>query len=67
MAAAQGLDFRKPLKTSGALLQAHSALRERVPFATEDRLIAEDIRAAAAVLRTPAVQGLTESLLPSFG
>jgi histidine ammonia-lyase len=67
LAACQGIDFRKPLKTSDALLQAHTALRAHVPFATQDRLLADDIAATAGVLRAPAIQGLAESLLPSFG
>jgi histidine ammonia-lyase len=67
LAACQGIDFRKPLKTSAALDQAHTALRTRVPFATQDRLLAEDIAATAEVIRSPAVQGLAEHLLPSFG
>jgi len=67
LAACQGLDFRKPLKTSGALQQAHEALRARVPFATQDRLLAEDIEATAQVIRTRPVQSLADFLLPSFG
>jgi histidine ammonia-lyase len=67
LAAGQGIDFRKPLKTSGSLQQAHAALRERIPFATEDRLLAEDIEVTGQVIRTPAVQSLADFLLPSFG
>jgi histidine ammonia-lyase len=67
LAACQGIDFRRPLKTSGSLQQAHDALRARIPFATEDRLLAEDIGVAAQVIRTPAVQALADFLLPSFG
>jgi histidine ammonia-lyase len=67
LAACQGLDFRKPLQTSGSLQQAHAALRARIPFATQDRLLAEDIEATAEVIRTPTVQRLADFLLPSFG
>jgi histidine ammonia-lyase len=67
LAACQAIDFRQPLKTSSALQQAHAALRTRIPFATQDRLLAEDIAVTAEVIRTPAVQVLTEFLLPSFG
>jgi histidine ammonia-lyase len=66
LAASQGIDFRKPLKTSSSLQQAHEALRTRVPFATQDRLLAEDIEASAEVIRTPTVQALADFLLPSF-
>src|ERR1700716_2478098 len=58
LAACQGIDFRKPLQTSSSLQQAHAALRARIPFATQDRLLAEDIEATAEVIRTPTVQGL---------
>jgi histidine ammonia-lyase len=66
LAACQGIDFRKPLKTSLPLRQAHEALRAEVPFAQADRLLADDIEIAARVLATPAVQSLSCSLLPSF-
>jgi len=66
LAACQGIDFRKPLKTSSPLRQAHETLRTRIPFATQDRLLAEDIAVTAEVIRTPAVQTLADFLLPSF-
>ena len=43
LAAAQGIDFRLPLRTSTALLQAHAMIRERVPFYEVDRLFSPDI------------------------
>src|ERR1700744_819196 len=67
LSACQGIDFRKPLKTSPSLQVAHQALRARVPFATTARLLGDDSEIPAQVLRTPAVQTLTEFLLPSFG
>jgi histidine ammonia-lyase len=67
LAACQGIDFRKPLKTSSSLQQAYDALRARVPFATQDRLLADDIAAAAEVIRTPQIQSLADFLLPSSG
>ena len=66
LAGCQGIDFRQPLRTSPSLRQAHEALRTRVPFATADRLLADDIEAAASVVRLPAVQSLANHLLPSF-
>src|SRR5581483_9779500 len=63
LAACQGIDFRKPLQTSAPLLKAYGALRTQVPFATEDRLLAADIEAAAKILHTPAVQALADFLL----
>jgi len=65
LSACQGLDFRKSHRTSSLRQRAHAAMRQRVPFATEDRLLADDIAAAAKVLRTPAIQDLARSLLAS--
>lgn len=45
LAAAQGIDFRKPLKTSEILTQAHDMVRDRVPFYEKDRLFSPDIEA----------------------
>ena len=66
LAASQGIDFRKPLRTSVPLQQAHAAVRTLVPFADQDRLLADDIQAAAEAVRMPAIQTLATSLLPSF-
>ena len=45
LAAAQGIDFRQPLKTSKILTQAHDMVRDRVPFYEKDRLFSPDIEA----------------------
>src|SRR5579864_490059 len=66
LAAAQGIDFRKPLQTSGSLQQAHGALRLKVPFAQSDRLLAADIAEAALAVRRHEVQRLARALLPSY-
>jgi len=46
LAAAQGVDFHRPLATSPRLAQVHATLRAQVPFYGEDRLFAPDIEAA---------------------
>jgi histidine ammonia-lyase len=46
LAAAQGVDFHRPLATSPRLAQAHATLRAEVPFYDKDRLFAPDIEAA---------------------
>ncbi|WP_197328146.1 histidine ammonia-lyase [Ralstonia syzygii] len=46
LAAAQGIDFHKPLATSDALARAHTCIRSRVAYYGEDRLFAPDIEAA---------------------
>ncbi|QBE64351.1 histidine ammonia-lyase [Pseudoduganella lutea] len=46
LAAAQGIDFHRPLKTSPHLEHVHAQLRRRVPFFDADRYFAPDIEAA---------------------
>ncbi len=50
LAAAQGLEFHRPLRASAAVEALHARLRERVPFLAEDREMASDIRAAIALV-----------------
>ena len=46
LAAAQGVDFHAPLKTSPMLTQVHQTLRDKVTFYDKDRFFAPDIEAA---------------------
>ncbi len=46
LAAAQGIDFHRPLATSPRLAAVHALLRARVPFYDVDRVLAPDIAAA---------------------
>jgi histidine ammonia-lyase len=50
LAAAQALEFHRPLRSSPPLEALHARLRERVPFMHEDRLMAPDIAAATALV-----------------
>ncbi len=45
LAAAQGVDFHAPLKTSASLAKVHTMLREKVAFYDKDRFFAPDIEA----------------------
>ena len=47
MCAAQGVEFRAPLKTSPDLQQCMKAVREKVSAIEHDRYLATDIQAAA--------------------
>ncbi len=51
LAAARGIDLRRPLKTSPALEVLHGRLRERVPPRDEDRPGWEEIETVAAMIR----------------
>ena len=54
MCAAQGLEFRKPLKPSREVGRAHAAVRAVVPRLEQDRTLAPDIDALAAAIRSGA-------------
>jgi len=46
LAAAQGIDFHRPLRTAAHLEHVHAQLRQKVPFFDADRYFAPDIEAA---------------------
>jgi histidine ammonia-lyase len=50
LAAAQGIDFRRPLQTSPILESEMAAIRAEVPFYDQDRFFAPDIAAARALV-----------------
>jgi len=51
LAAAQGIDFRAPLKTSPLLEKFHQTLRDKVANYSEDRFFAPDIEMAKGMLK----------------
>jgi histidine ammonia-lyase len=51
LAAAQGIEFLRPLTSSPPLEAAHALLRARCPAMAEDRFLAPDIEAATALVR----------------
>ncbi|MGH8136528.1 MAG: aromatic amino acid lyase, partial [Steroidobacteraceae bacterium] len=66
LAAAQGIDFHRPLKTSAALESAHAMLRKRVAFYDHDRQFAPDIAAAKSVISDERLLALVPmGLVPS--
>jgi histidine ammonia-lyase len=66
LAAAQGIDFRRPLKSSPALEAAHALLRKQVAFYDHDRHFAPDIAAAKRVVSGEGLLALVPvGLLPS--
>jgi histidine ammonia-lyase len=65
LAAAQGCDFHAPLRSSPALERVRDALRAHVPRLEEDRFLAPDIAAAAALVRSEALTAAVgHELLP---
>lgn len=66
LAAAQGVEFHAPLRTSALLGEAMAAIRARVPPYEEDRYFAPDIAAAKALVKEGAfARFMPEGLLPS--
>ena len=65
LAAAQGIDFRAPLKTSPRLQEVHALVRSRVGFYDHDRYFAPDITAIQALVETGAFHRFAPGLLPS--
>jgi histidine ammonia-lyase len=51
LAAAQGIEFLRPLRSSAALEQVHARLRQDCPAMMQDRYLAPDIEAATALVR----------------
>jgi len=67
LAAAQGLDFRAPLKGSNKIEQAKGILREQVSFYDKDRYFAPDIADASGIIADGDLNTLIPSnLLPSL-
>ena len=62
LAAAQGIEFLRPLRSSAALEQAHAILREHCPPMSEDRYLAPDIEQATAQVHDGSLSRVFRSL-----
>jgi len=62
LAAAQGVDFHRPLNTSPLLATVHQCLRDKVSFYDKDRLFAPDIEAAKQLVVDGAVSAGCKAL-----
>lgn len=58
IAAAEGLEYRKPLKPGRGPRQAYELIRQHVPRLTADRAMTSDIEKIASVLHTAAFEPL---------
>lgn len=58
LAAAQGIDFRRPLRSSGPLEEAHAMIRRVAPHLDGDRYLALDIEAVTPLVRGGAFRAL---------
>ena len=67
LAAAQGIEFHRPLRSSDALEAAHAVVREAAAAWDEDRFFAPDIAAAKALVQAGRFNGMVpDGLLPSL-
>jgi histidine ammonia-lyase len=62
LAAAQGVEFLRPLQSSPALEHVHALLRAHCPAMMEDRYLAPDIEAATALVRGGALGAVFRKL-----
>jgi histidine ammonia-lyase len=62
LAAAQGIDFLRPLASSAPLEEAHAVLRTQCPAMMQDRYIGPDIEAAARLVRVGGLSGVLQGL-----
>jgi histidine ammonia-lyase len=66
LAAAQGCDFRAPLRSSAPLERVRARVRAAVPHLEDDRYLHPDLLAAAALVRSGAVTEAAGVPLPSI-
>ena len=65
LAAAQGIDFHRPSRSSASLEAVHAQIRQDVPMYAVDRYFAPDIKAAQAWVRSGKFSALVRRILPS--
>jgi histidine ammonia-lyase len=65
LAAAQGIDFHRPSRSSATLERVHSEIRAAVPYYAVDRFFAPDIDAARSWVKSGRFAMLLNRVLPS--
>jgi len=50
--AAQGFDFRKPLRSGGIIDECHRVVRETIPFAESDHIMSDEMNKAIDLVRS---------------
>jgi histidine ammonia-lyase len=65
LAAAQGIDFHRPSRSSHRLEEVHAGIRRDVPFYAADRYLAPDIDAARSWVKSGRFGALLKRVLPS--
>lgn len=65
LAGAQGIDFRRPLRSSDPIEAVHARLRAHVPMLEADRLFALDIEQARLLIRSDIFDDIAAELWPA--
>ncbi len=65
LAAAQGVDFHKPLETSPRMSEVQKLIRAEVPFYEKDRPLTPDIEAIRLLVKNGVFNEFLEEVLPS--
>jgi histidine ammonia-lyase len=65
LAAAQGIEFHRPARSSPSLEEVHAAVRAEVPFYAADRYFSPDIETAKALVQSGRLSALCAPVLPS--
>ena len=65
LAAAQGIDFHRPARSSAPLEEVHASIRSEVAYYAADRYFAPDIEAAKRWVRSGRFSPMVKTLLPS--
>lgn len=65
LAAAQGVDFHRPLKSSAPLEKAHALVREKAAFYDKDRYFAPEIEGVRTLVGAGVFLPFVKQLLPS--
>ena len=67
MASAEGIDFRRPLKSSALLEEAHAAIRSKAASREEDREFSTDTEAVAGLIEAGSFVRFVPGLLAELG
>ncbi len=62
LCAAQGLDFRRPMKSGKIIDACHALVRENIAFAEEDRIFGDNINIAAKLVADGSLVSLSEKI-----
>ena len=65
LAAAQGIDFHRPLTSSPQLEEVHSLIRAEVDYLDQDRYFAPDIAKARAIVESDVLMRYAAKIIPS--